>query len=56
MKVKRANETSEEPDVSDPEAVRVLLKLPNGQRLERRLVFCWIIIVVESYNLFLDSY
>ena len=56
MKVELANEIPEEPDVSDPEAVRVLLKLPDGQRLERRLVFCWIIIVVESYNLFLDSY
>ena len=56
MKVELANEIPEEPDVSDPEAVRVLLKLPNGQRLERRLVFCWIIIAVESFNLFLDSF
>ena len=37
MKVELANEIPEEPEVSHPEAVRVLLKLPDGQRLERRL-------------------
>ena len=38
MKVELANEIPEEPDVNEPDAVRVLLKLPDGQRLERRLV------------------
>jgi len=38
MKVELANEIPEEPEVSHPEAVRVLLKLPDGQRLERRFL------------------
>jgi len=38
MKVELANEIPDEPDVSHPEAVRVLLKLPDGQRLERRFL------------------
>ena len=44
MKVELASEIPEEPEVSHPEAVRVLLKLPDGQRLERRFVFFWIMI------------
>ena len=39
MKVELANEIPEEPEVNHPEAVRVLLKLPDGQRLERRYLF-----------------
>jgi len=38
MKVELASEIPEEPEVSHPEAVRVLLKLPDGQRLERRFL------------------
>ena len=36
MKIEMANEIPEEPSVDSPEAVRVLIKLPDGQRLERR--------------------
>lgn len=32
------NEIPAEPDTSDPDAVRVVLKLPNGTRIERRFM------------------
>ena len=38
MNVDLANEIPEEPDVNHPEAVRVLIKLPDGRRLERRFL------------------
>lgn len=31
-----AREIPPEPDVDDPTAIRILLKAPNGKRLERR--------------------
>ena len=54
MKVELASEIPEEPEVSHPEAVRVLLKLPDGQRLERRFVFFWIMIIELLLFFFID--
>ena len=36
MKVEMASEIPDEPAVDDPESCRILIKLPDGQRLERR--------------------
>ena len=36
MKIEMANEIPEEPSVDSVDAVRVVIKLPDGQRLERR--------------------
>jgi FAS-associated factor 2 len=38
MKIELVTEIPDEPDVSEPEAVRILIKLPEGQRLERRFL------------------
>merc|ERR1712192_112078 len=38
QKIELASEIPEEPEASDPTAVRVLIKLPGGQRLERRFL------------------
>merc|ERR1712192_178811 len=38
QKIELASEIPEEPEASDPMAVRVLIKLPGGQRLERRFL------------------
>ena len=38
MKIEMANEIPEEPSVDNSEAVRVVIKLPDGQRLERRFL------------------
>lgn len=37
-KVELRDELPQEPLADDPDAVRVLLKLPNGTRLERRFL------------------
>ena len=36
MKVELANEIPEEPPADDVDSVRIVIKLPDGQRLERR--------------------
>jgi len=38
QKIDLVNEIPEEPESTDPTAVRVLIKLPGGQRLERRFL------------------
>jgi len=38
QKIELASEIPDEPEASDPMAVRVLIKLPGGQRLERRFL------------------
>lgn len=38
QKIELASEIPEEPDIGETEAVRVLIKLPGGQRLERRFL------------------
>merc|ERR1711953_1420338 len=38
LKVQLASEVPEEPSVEVPEAVRIVIKLPEGQRLERRFL------------------
>jgi len=38
QKVELLTEVADEPEVGHPEAVRVLIKLPGGQRLERRFL------------------
>ena len=38
MKIDLAEEIPEEPDKQCPESIRILIKLPGGQRLERRYV------------------
>eukprot|EP00091_Calanus_sinicus_P016267 TRINITY_DN35557_c0_g2_i1.p1 TRINITY_DN35557_c0_g2~~TRINITY_DN35557_c0_g2_i1.p1 ORF type:complete len:104 (-),score=32.40 TRINITY_DN35557_c0_g2_i1:152-463(-) len=38
MKVELASEIPEEPEVGQEDTVRVLIKLPGGQRLERRFL------------------
>lgn len=38
MKIDLVNEIPEEPESSHPEVVRILIKLPGGQRLERRFL------------------
>lgn len=37
-KIELASEVPDEPEADDPEAVRILIKLPEGQRLERRFL------------------
>ena len=32
------NELPQEPDSDDPDVIRVLIKLPNGMRLDRRFI------------------
>ena len=38
MKIEMANEIPDEPSVDNADAVRIVIKLPDGQRLERRFL------------------
>ncbi len=38
LKIDLVSKIPDEPDPANPEAVRVLIKLPEGQRLERRFL------------------
>ena len=40
QKIELASEIPDEPSVNDPQAVRIVIKLPGGQRLERRFQKC----------------
>merc|ERR1712110_1186967 len=38
QKIELVSEIPQEPDANDPDSVRILIKLPEGQRLERRFI------------------
>ena len=40
QKIELASEIPDEPPINEPEAVKIVIKLPEGQRLERRFHKC----------------